>query len=196
MALNKLENALVEGIVGAVKQYGDMAGTSLAHAPESFLQMKLADALHQTGSYWVYPDISIGRIYNEIHGNRDKIDLELAQLRPDVSVWYKISGNIRSAIEIKRTWQTSPIMKDAEKLRRILNKNSYIKSSYIIGYWECKSDYENETLTAKFLSWADRTATELVAAPTGEIFGDFHEYNDGYKTWGAAILRVRGDEQA
>jgi hypothetical protein len=197
MALNKLENALVEGINGAVEQYGDMAGTSLAHAPESFLQMKIVDALHQTGSYWVYPDISLGRICRE--RTRDCIFInnkEIYKLRPDISVWYKSSNNIRSLIEIKRTWTKSLIQKDVMRLEKILNENEFIKTAYIIGYWECKSEHKKETLTQKFNNWAKDTKSNLVVARTGEISGDFIDYNDGYKTWGAAILRVRGGEEA
>ena len=190
MALNKLEEALKEGVTVAAKQYPDMAGTSLCHAPESFLQMKLVDAIHERNSYWVYPDISIGRICEEIHGSREGIDAAILSRRPDISVWYRNEIKLRSVIEIKRTWQISPIKSDINKIRKLIDSSDFINSGYVVGYWECKKDLENESLTNKFVDWGRRTDSKLICSIVGEIDDDARSRNGGYCSWGAAILRV------
>jgi hypothetical protein len=188
MTPNILEDAIIDGVRRAVEQYSVMSGASLCHAPESFLQMKIVDSIFSKGKYWVYPDISIGRIHEEVHGSRDDIDQCIKSKRPDISVWYKKTLKIRALIEIKRTWYATPILEDIRKLREIIEKSKFVKCGYVVGYWEFNG--KNIDADSKFSDWESQSNTKLIAKPSGDFEDNIFFRNGHFRTWAAAILRV------
>ncbi len=177
--MNLLEKALVSGVMAAQRQYLEMSDWWLSAAPESFLQIVVCQHLAKLGHY-VYPDISLKRIYEEMDQRPTPDQIRHLRKRPDISVWYKTRLELVAVVEIKRSWNVAPIRRDMDRLSDMTKLKGGPKSGYMIVYSERK---KKDTLSRNFINWAEQTAGILIhyyVAPEG----------DGEWYWGFCILKV------
>jgi hypothetical protein len=177
--MNAFEETIVEGAIRADKAYYKMSGHWLSHAPESFLQSLIAQAIAKQG-YFVYMDRSISKILTDHDNLKSATAGEGLTKRPDISVWLKTKNQLKAVIEIKRSWRSHPIKRDVARNRIILKSHYGPRSAYVLGYCERKSE---NTLDQCFDNWAKATSTELV-----------HKHIDNREhekwRWGFCLLRA------
>ena len=151
--MNDLEKAILRGAKNAERKYEWLTGGHwLSHAPESFLQMTVAMELRKKTKNCIYVDAS----HNKIKADQDERRLGRPpgneHERPDISVWFKTSNELRAIIEIKLAYRFAGVNSDATKIRKILrHKQSAL--GYLLVYSE---EYKLETLKQRFRKWKDR----------------------------------------
>lgn len=135
-------------------------------------------------------DASLKRIYNQRKDAGEPSILgkppSYLSNRPDISVWFKTSERVRAAIEIKRAYDISPVMKDIARLRRIVGKAHGPKVGYAICYSEArpkKSESTDASLEKRFSRWQKETDTR-------RIITEFRGPDDNGAWCGWCVLRV------
>jgi hypothetical protein len=183
---NKLEQSILQGAMAAQKQYIDMTdGSSLGHAPESFLQMAVAQKVAKATGNAVYVDISLQKIINEI-GRGPGRPAGNARQRPDISVWYKSNATIRAVIEIESTHLSKPIAGDAKKIEKMMKLTSRPQAGYILGYSESKGKQPILQLERKFKDWAEKTKWHVFEPMLRDESGD-----EGEPFWAWGFISMR-----
>ena len=183
--MNALEKAIFAAVPKAAKKYGQMTGWWLSHAPESFIQIYVSCLLADEG-YSVYPDISVGRIREELELDSKNIADDILRYKCDISVWFKKKRALRASIEIKKSWNSSSILKDIEKIRRINSVSRSASQGYILGYSESKTRTGDSSLAGKFQNWADYSGCKLL---DHKIIHD-PPIDEVYSAWGFCLIRV------
>jgi hypothetical protein len=180
-----LETAICKGVKHAHKDYERISGGWwLQHAPESFLSTYIAKAIHKDAGFQVYLDTSLGKIAKErVENGAPKARGPLPQymnLRPDISVWERTTGNIRAMIEVKRSFGNEPVRQDIQKIRRFVQKQHGGRAGYVLGYTITKRD---NTFEKRIENWLQSDASLVLKYedPAADSSGYF---------WGFALLRV------
>jgi hypothetical protein len=133
---NKLEQDIFRGALKAQSSYEEMTGGWwLSHGPESIIQIQIALSLKK--NHYVDAEASPAKIlqYHDSkprgrpsHNRRNRFDLV---------VWNKSGLKIRAVVEVKRAYNTAPLIRDAEKLRRYAaNASSNDFAGYLLFYSE------------------------------------------------------------
>lgn len=132
--MNKLEKSIIDGALKAQYDYKEMSGGWwLSHAPESFLQVIIAQQLAQSHS--VYIDATIKKLRSDTVPTPGRPSRNFRK-RPDIAVWYKDDVTLRAIIEIKRAWNFAPVYSDAQKIKNILKSKNFVKVGYLVIYSE------------------------------------------------------------
>lgn len=149
--LTKLEKKIHSAMLRAHKQYLEMTGYWLSHAPESYITVTLAQEIFK-GGYNVYIDSSLKKILddqnNNQRGSKRRLSPSLAK-RSDISVVYKSRQETLAAIEVKRAaYYVNPVLTDAVKLNELVGIEGGAKNGYVVAYSEVKYHEDKDTLKA------------------------------------------------
>jgi hypothetical protein len=156
-------------------------GYWLWHAPESFLQVLVAQQIAKAG-YSVYIDASIKKMKLDFDALPGRPAANL-RTRPDISVWYKNNSGLKAVIEVKRAWSLAPIQTDATKVAKYLGQCSALKTGYILAYTEAKGKNRANTLENRFDNWATSISWKLLDMRIG-----VSESDDW--AWGMGLMRM------
>lgn len=202
MKPNKLEQRILDAAEIAQKKYMAVSnGFWLWHAPESFWQTVIVQEIARRG-HAVYSDISINRIKKDIAWYKNKgrgeksgrgRHLKRGNRRPDISVWSKSTTKICAIIELKRTYASGNICKDAEKVKSMLcTKSMEGANGYLLIYTDVQGTEDRgyrdrrEKVRDRFTRWANKLSgwvklDQVVKTQTTE-----KEY-----AWGFALFRFK-----
>jgi hypothetical protein len=174
----------IKGVKIAFEMYGDWSGGHwLSPAPESLIQVKIAEALVADGHYVTLEDQVRDLLDAAKADKRGTLPRGNAAGRIDVIVWWQ-NWKPRTLIEVKRASTYDIITEDAKRLRYLVNKkDGSIQNGLIVAYIEAEN---RETIAQRFAAMASKSSTRLVAS-----LGSNHTPKevDGY--WDAACFSVR-----
>ena len=94
-----------------------MTGHWLHHAHESFIQTVICQEI--SAEYYAFPDSSLKKIYEDIGAHEHELDDRQLRQKPDISIWYKSKRDIYAILEIKKAWQSAPVLADSKKIKMI-----------------------------------------------------------------------------
>ncbi len=181
--ITALEKSILRSVPTAQREYKALTdGWWLWHAPESFLQVIVAQRVAKETKHVVYIDASMRRIEREIGRGRGRPAKNAGQ-RPDILVWHKTSATLRAVIEIKRTASFQPIQADAKKMDQWLKRPQGPKTAYILAYSEAKGEKRTTTLRERFDKWETGTSWQRI----GSIVHD--DPDDPEWAWGIVLMR-------
>jgi hypothetical protein len=177
-------NTALKAVKTAFDTYGDWSGGHwLSLAPESLIQVKIAEALVADGHYVTLED-QVRELLDAAKADKRGIPPRgNAAGRIDIIVWWQ-NWKPRTLIEVKRAWTYDIITEDAKRLRHLVNKkDGSIQNGLIIAYAEAMNQ---ETIAQRFAGMAEKSETRMIATLGGN---HTPEEADGY--WDAACFSVR-----
>ncbi|WP_146144854.1 hypothetical protein [Phreatobacter cathodiphilus] len=179
--MTRIEEKIGQSIREAAEVYVGMAGWWLSHAPESFLQMKIADGIHSLG-YGVFVDATYQKIRREV-GLLKGPKPQTALSRPDICVWSKDDRTLKAFIEVKKANHLAPVQADCTKIEGLMRPPYAPPYGYVIAYSEAKGMRAAETLKNRFKTWGQITGWKVIESGLCEAPDD-----EGYQ-WGHVVLK-------
>lgn len=200
---NGLDDMLLKSVKSAHSKYKKLTGGyGLWHAPESFVQMVMAQQIATTGKIFVYPECTPGGIERDASrivrpGPRPKFR---QQQRFDLVVWWKKDDRPRALVELKLTYASMDgIMKDAAKLleyRKEAERHAGLRHGYLVAY---NSAYRNinhgkerqgaKTIADRFENVTDKLKKEF--ALVDSYISREETFSEGYRhSYGVAVWRM------
>ena len=200
---NRLDTVLLESVKSAHTKYKKLTGGyGLWHAPESFVQMVMAQKIATMGKICVYPECTPGGIERDAArivkpGPPPKFQ---QQQRFDLVVWWKNEARPRALVELKLTYASMDgVLKDAKKLleyRKEAERHAGLRHGYLVAY---NSAYRNinhgkerqgaKTITDRFENVTDKLQKEFDLV--GSYISHEQKFNERHRhSYGVAVWRM------
>lgn len=186
---NQFEKAILEAAVCAQEFHIKMTGGYyLRYSHESYLQNYIAIEMFKRTGFYVYVDASPKKI--RVDSDQPTKDRRASAQRFDLVFWHKTKNQVRAIIEIKRSWNQGPIMKDVGKLLDFLPKKDAGEATGYVLYYnhDDTPNMDGKVIADRFNRVNDTMRNRL------NLYGLTHHVDSyirksGDPPWGFALLR-------
>ena len=188
---NDLEKAILTAAQRAAKEFDKISGGSwLGDGPESFLQIAVGIDIARQSDRYVGFEKSPKKLQQEMENKFRGQPPKIHGKRFDLVVWQKATDKPRAIIEVKRSWNKSGPIKDAEKIA----KHFRLKSrTCILGYLLVYVSRKKQDAMLKMFEIIAQDAMEIPgirnAKFVDKVWGDEDE---GWR-WSIGLIRLDAD---
>ena len=195
---NKFEREILKAAVSAQKFHIKMTGGQYVwYSHESFLQNYIAIQLFKKTDHCVYIDPSPKKIRESSVSASRKPPKVIGQ-RFDLVFWAKTGDKVKAILEIKETWERSPVLDDIRKISNYLKtQDGRDVQGYVLYYTDKRRNDRWKGNDAKFIEKRFRAVDEKMRTivRNGGSIGLRHDAStyifDGkdWDPWGFALFR-------
>ena len=132
-SLDKIAQAVIEGIEKAYKDYLEWAGEWLSWAPEYLITVKIAEKLAKSDVGYVTLENNVKTVATESGSKKTLSKRARPKGRCDIVVYYA-DERPRVIIEVKSSHSNKGYYNDAIRVKEMLKENSSLQAGILAGY--------------------------------------------------------------
>ena len=135
LVANKFETAILDAAISAQRFHIEMTGGYyLWYSHESYLQNYIAIKTFENEGFYTSVDASPKKIRKDSDSISKRPPKNLGQ-RFDLVFWKKAKNQLKAIVEIKRSWNQTPVINDVKKvLEYITKKDAGGAAGYVLYY--------------------------------------------------------------